>query len=301
MAGHAAVMNRLKAHFTTAGWADENMGGISYLFFLRDLAERVDSDWAGVLADLEAMREILVNRNAMIANVTLEADNWATFQPQLDAFIESLPQKDAATQEWGGTALPAREGFSVPAQVNFVGKAVDLYKAGYEKDGSYITILKHANLDYMWNKIRVMGGAYGGSMVFSHTAGTLSYLSWRDPNLTGTLANYDGAAAYLQKLSLSEAELEKAIIGAIGDVDQYLLPDAKGYSQMQRHLIGITDDMRQETREQLLSTTLADFKAFGEVLQSALADAKVAVVGGPGALEKANDELDDKLQITNVL
>lgn len=301
VAGHITVMNRLKAHFTTADWASEQMGGISNLFFLRELAERVEKDWPSVLADLQEIHSLLINRQSMLANITLESENWTQFQPQLENLMGALPQTDFAAQDWSHQPLAAREGFTVPAQVNFVGKAADMYTAGYEKDGSYIAVLKYANLDYMWNKIRVMGGAYGGAMIFDHTSGIISYLSWRDPNLVGTLKNYDGAADYLQKLSLTEGELEKAIIGAIGDVDQYQLPDAKGYGQMQRTLIGITDEMRQQTRDELLGTTMADFKQFGERLADALQNSKVAVVGGPSALEKANAELDEKIDVTNVL
>ena len=153
----------------------------------------------------------------------------------------------------------------------------------------------------MWNRIRAMGGAYGGSMFFDYPSGTLSFVSWRDPNLVGTLRNYDGAADYLQKIELSDGELEKAIIGAIGEVDQYQLPDAKGFSQMQRYLIGVTDDMRQKTRDQLLGTTVADFKAFGVRLAEALKKSKIAVVGSPDALAKANEDLDEKIDIANLL
>jgi hypothetical protein len=38
------------------------MGGLSYLEFIRGLAKRVESDWAGVMADLEAIRSSLLTR-----------------------------------------------------------------------------------------------------------------------------------------------------------------------------------------------------------------------------------------------
>lgn len=62
-------------------------------------------------------------------------------------------------------------------------------------------------------------------------AGIFSYLSYRDPNLLKTLDIYDGTADFLRELELDEDSLTKAIIGTIGDVDSYQLPDAKGYSR----------------------------------------------------------------------
>ena len=43
-------------------WVSEQMGGLSYLEFIRGLAKRVESDWAGVMADLEAIRSSLLTR-----------------------------------------------------------------------------------------------------------------------------------------------------------------------------------------------------------------------------------------------
>ena len=47
-AGHRFATTRLDAQRSTAGWVKEQMGGISYLFFIRKLAQRVDSEWDSV-------------------------------------------------------------------------------------------------------------------------------------------------------------------------------------------------------------------------------------------------------------
>lgn len=46
-----------------------------------------------------------------------------------------------------------------------------------------------------------------------------------------TLDNYDGTSQFLREIELDKDSLTKAIIGTIGDVDSYQLPDAKGYSR----------------------------------------------------------------------
>lgn len=62
-------------------------------------------------------------------------------------------------------------------------------------------------------------------------AGVFSFLSYRDPNLLKTLDVYDGTSDFLRELEVNDDTLTKAIIGTIGDVDSYQLPDAKGYSR----------------------------------------------------------------------
>ena len=71
---------------------------------------------------------------------------------------------------------------------------------------------------------------------------------------------YDGTADFLRTLELDQDSLTKAIIGTIGDIDSYQLPDAKGYTAFMRHLLGVTDEERQARREQILGTSVRDFR-----------------------------------------
>lgn len=65
----------------------------------------------------------------------------------------------------------------------------------------------------------------------SYFPGVFTFLSYRDPNLLKTLDVYDGTGDFLRGLELDNEALAKAIIGTIGDVDSYQLPDAKGYTR----------------------------------------------------------------------
>jgi Zn-dependent M16 (insulinase) family peptidase len=81
-----------------------------------------------------------------------------------------------------------------------------------------------------------------------------TYLSYRDPNLVKTLDTYDGTPAFLRSLRLEGDALTKAIIGTIGDIDAYQLPDAKGYTALMRHILNVSDEERQQRREEVLAT-----------------------------------------------
>jgi Zn-dependent M16 (insulinase) family peptidase len=39
---------------------------------------------------------------------------------------------------------------------------------------------------FLWEKIRVQGGAYGGSCQFDRRSGGFTFISYRDPNLLAT-------------------------------------------------------------------------------------------------------------------
>ncbi len=299
--GHRVVNTRLRARYNEADWAAEQINGLENLFFVRQLAEEIEKDWPSVLGKLEAVRRLLVNRASMVANVTLDASAWNSFRPQLASLIEALPALKAAPAKWQTAAAAKNEGLTIPAQVNYVGKGANLYKLGYEPDGSVNVINNYLGTTWLWEKVRVQGGAYGGFSQFDPTSGTFTFLSYRDPNILPTLENYDNTVKFLRDLELSDAELTKSIIGTIGELDAYLLPDAKGWTSMVRHLTNYTDDKRQQIRDEVLGTTAQDFKQFARILEQLNAQGEVVVLGSADAIEKANQERQGLLEVKKVM
>lgn len=298
-AGHRFANMRLRAQFGGTGWITEQTNGISYLFALRELATEIDKKWSNVLKKLETMRESLINSKTLLCNVTLDAANWKTFQPHLENFIFAMPVKDVELSNFNFEPAIQREGLAIPAQVNYVAKGANLYDHGYELDGSSEVISGYLRMAYLWEKVRVQGGAYGAFAQFNDATGVFSFLSYRDPNVDDTLASYDKAAEFLKTLDdtrLNENELKKAIIAAIGDLDSYQLPDAKGYTSMMRYITGRDDVMRQKYRDEVLSTNGEDFIAFGEVLDKVAKSDAIVVLGSQSALEGAKV----KLKVTKV-
>ncbi len=299
--GSSVVDTRLRSAFNEADWAEEQMSGLTNLFFLRNLIERIDDEWPALLMKLKDIQRTLLNRNAMICNVTVDADNWATFQPKLTGFLGQISARPMSLARWRPTYDSTAEGLTIPAKVNYVGKGANLYDLGYELHGSHLVVTNFLRTSWLWERIRVQGGAYGGFCSFDSHSGVLNYLSYRDPNLLGTLDNYDNAGRFLREVALDEDAITKSIIGAIGQIDTYRLPDAKGYVSMMRHLLGVTDELRQQRREEILGTTQADFRAFADVLDAVKKQGRVVVLGSEEGIRAANEARNNWLRVQKVL
>jgi Zn-dependent M16 (insulinase) family peptidase len=300
-AGSSYVDRRLRAHFHEADWAEEQMGGVSYLFFLRRLAAQVETDWDAVLSALERIRKTLFDRAAMLCSVTAEAAHWTRLQPLLADFLGVLPHAMAAPAPWQVAGGPLSEGLIIPATVNYVGKGADLYRLGVKPSGANLVIRRYLRTTWLWDKIRVQGGAYGGQCMFDRYSGGFTFVSYRDPNLLGTLDTYDRTANFLRDADINDAELTRNIIGTIGELDTYRLPDAKGFTSMQRYLIGDSDEARQRMREEVLSTTPGDIRSFADALAQLAAQGRVVVLGSEQAIEAANAERQSFLSVSKVM
>lgn len=288
--GSGVVGARLGAHFGEAAWIGEQLHGISNLFFVRQLARTVENDWPRVQAALEQIRQTLVNRNGMVCNVTLDSVGWQSFAPRLDAFLAEFPRVTAQRAVWTPEPLPAFEGLVLPGKVNYVGKAARLDDTVFRYRGSAEVINRFLSRTWLWDQVRVKGGAYGVSGRYNRRTGVFAYTSYRDPNLLNTLSVYDESARFLREVSLDQGELTKAIIGTISDIDAYLLPDAKGRVSLDRYLTREPDAFRQRVRDEVLSTTVADFRAFADALDVVKESGHVVVLGSPAAVEEANRE-----------
>ena len=276
--GHTAVAGRLKAGLSSAGAASEYMGGVEQLLFLRALeASRVE-DLPG---RLEALRARLVCRAGLTLNVTALPEQKSTLSALSEQLVGLLPQGSLASAfVLAPLASPPAEALLLPAQVNYVGRGVSLSGSPAARHGSVAVILKYLRTGYLWDRVRVQGGAYGCVCGLDRMSGAFFLSSYRDPNIAATLKIYEELPRHLQTLSVSKDELEKAVIGAIGELDAYLLPDAKGAAALARRLQNDTEERRARLREEILGTTQDHFRAFGAALEVLNTQGKTCVLGG---------------------
>ena len=137
--------------------------------------------------------------------------------------------------------------------------------------------------------IRVKGGAYGCMSGFRRNGD--SYLvSYRDPNLAKTLEVYRGAAEYLRNYQADEEEMTKYVIGTISDMDVPLTPSGRGSMSMTAYLCGVTQEMLQRERDQVLNASVEEIRALADPIEAVVAQNNLCVIGSESAVEE-NREL----------
>lgn len=311
-AGHSIANSRMKARYRVGGYIDEILNGVSHLETVKDLLKQAENDWPSLLARLERIRSTILDesicRSGMILDITGEKKVLDSIEPSVKEFLNALPGDSkgnkiqdffANEHPWAAEALkrmaeftPIKdEGFVVPTQVSYVGKAGLLYDDGEAIPGSAAVVARFLRTGYLWDRVRVMGGAYGGFCVFSPFSGLISFLSYRDPNLDKTIDAYDAAAeaieAAAEAMENDPEILVTAIIGTIGDMDGALSPDAKGFTAFQRWLINESAEYRQKYRDEVLNTRPSDFRDFAKRLRD-MKSPSVAVVSSRSAFESAS-------------
>ena len=305
--GHSYANTQIKSTYDASGKIEETLGGISYLGSVKRYLDMAENDFPSLLAKLTRIRSTILSgatcRDGALINLTGDKAVLDAVEPRLKPFVGSLPDAPereklqdfyAVEHPWVTRAREAMEsprnvGFVVPTQVSYVGKGGRLYESGEEVTGSASVVARTLRTGYLWDHVRVIGGAYGGFCTFSPSSGIFSFLSYRDPNLETTLDTYDAAAGFLEKYAeeMTDEQLETAIIGAVGDLDGVLSPDQQGWLSMKRYLSRESPEARQKWRAEVMKTTKEDYKAFAKRLTSL--QTTDAVVSSSGAFDKARE------------
>jgi presequence protease len=327
--GHSFAATRLAARHSFLGYVSEQLSGVTSVRQAGVMLQTAEKNWPEIEARLMSIRDKIVNKKNVLINLTAAQTLLDSSRPAISSFLSTLPESSGSTSttiqsEWkqqkSSKLLPMiNEGFSVPSQVNYVLKGGPIFSPGEKVSSSFKVITRYLSNSYLWDNVRVVGGAYGGFAQFSDVSGRLSFASYRDPNLLKTLEVYDNAPKALDPEEIPPESLKDSIIGTIGDMDSPQSPDQKGdshlcclfnlcspifcigYGSFLEYLAGDSPEDRQRVRDQVLSTGIDDVKDYVKRLSDFPKKASVVVFGSQSALEQANKELAEPLKIESAI
>jgi Zn-dependent M16 (insulinase) family peptidase len=282
--GQSIVTERLVSYFSLAGKYSEQ-GFLSYYRFLHLLLKE---DIEKVQEKLEMTAGILFARNSLlIAYCCDEAGRAAVFSEIVSAF-SALKMQMFEKQKYHFAQTAKNEGIITSAQVQYVAAGGNFARHGYSYGGAMRVLENIMRYDYLWNKIRVKGGAYGANARFDYN-GNAVFNSYRDPNLADTLIVFKETPLYIEKFSPDEREMRKYVIGTISGLDKPLSVSLRLERAVEYHLRGVDLNMRQKERDEIIDCAAADIRALAEPVRALLSDDYRCVLGGEEKILAAKD------------
>ncbi|MBR5140553.1 MAG: insulinase family protein [Clostridia bacterium] len=289
--GHRVAKGRAAAMlFTEAAVTEYHSGFEAYLSYKR-LSENFGEEFPALKERLYAFVDKYFTRDRLTVSVAEDCDNTDFLGNVAEIFDKS---------DFNGcvcTISPLekrREGIKIPAKVGFASAVAYAEPDSMADFGVRCVASNLVSYEYLWSEIRVKGGAYGAGMSSLRT-GQSSFYSYRDPSPHKSLERMINAADFLIDSVEGGADIEKYIIGAIGDSSPYLTPRARGSIGTQRYLSLLTDEMRRELREGILTADSEGIRKFAQKLKAAMGSAAYCIVAPEDKLNGAG--LDAVLEI----
>ncbi len=287
--GHTAAGIRASAYnFAESAFKDQ-IGGIGYYKAIRKMGDEF-TDRPGLLGrKLQVLLEMLVTRSNLIMSCTAEKDGWQMLREKAPSFLDEIPKGSAITKRYQVAPYGnLKEGFMTAGQVQFVAQAGNFLDGKNKYNGHLLVLRQILNYEYLWQNIRVTGGAYGCGANFTRT-GEAVMRTFRDPHLKRSLNVYKKLPSYLKKFDADDETMTKYVIGATGAADTPLTASLFDSVSMQAYMNGVTDEMRQKIRNEMLDTTVEDIRALSSYIKNMLKSDSICVIGSEGAIEKDKD------------
>ena len=286
--GHLLTMNRLISYFSKTGEFTEKLA-LSYYYFLADLVNNYDKNYDEIVKKLESVSAKIFTRN----NLTIEViGNEKDSQSVKDLFkslicdMEIGEKNNKNSFEFNNDCY--NEGFLTSGKVNYVSKGGNFKKHGFKYTGAVRVMETILRYDYLWKKVRVLGGAYGAFVQFSPN-GNAVLCSYRDPNLKETLDVFKGIPDYLRNLKISEREMTKYVIGTMAAEEVQFTPSMLGDRAAADYFKGSTAEDRERIRNEIINCTLEDIHKLADLVESVINEPYLCVMGSEHKVKKSEE------------
>ncbi|MCR5686326.1 MAG: insulinase family protein [Lachnospiraceae bacterium] len=286
--GHITSMRRAGSYISSSERFGDLASGYSFYKFICDCS-RMEDDALRIEVDkAAAVLKKLLAKGTLLVDITCNKELLETAKPAVEKLVAALPDGEKPDSVFGRIFETdmKNEAFKSSGEVNYISK-VGHFTDTSAKNMAAITILRVIlSRDYLYNRIRVLGGAYGCGFNFSELKNTGVFYSYRDPQVKNTLEVYDKAADFVAGFDADEREMTKYVIGTMGDLDQPLSPAGKCARSLSGYMSGFDPEGRQQIRNYIIDATPADIRAAAESIRQITQTGAICAVGSESALNE---------------
>ena len=292
--GHSAAATRALAYESAKARYGDLLAGIGQFRLL----ERIVGDYENEKENLKEVLTGLIGEIMQPSNLLVSATcSRESFEQVKNLSRKILPELRPDTEKARVALSPletADEGFMDASRIQYVALAGNYKEAGFSYRGALRIFKTIMSYEYLWQNIRVRGGAYGcGCNIFR--TGEIVFSSYRDPHLGRTLEIYRAVADYLRTFEVDERDMTKFVIGTFSEMDAPLTPVSQGRRSLTAKLTGLTYEQLQKDRDEVLTADQQSIRDLAGLLDAVADTAHICAIGSEEKL-KQEAELFDHLE-----
>lgn len=251
----------------------DDIKGIDYYYFLKDVKNLLVNNPNEFIEHVESVYHKAFN-NDVISHLTCSNDNYLTDLEYVNNFKENLSNPTTFGHIYQFQENILNEAFIAPLDISNVsfGRHINT-----PFDLSVGLLDSYLSNGYLWNNIRIKGGAYGA---FSHSnefSGCIVSTSYDDPNISNTIKTFKEIPNYLKTSDITQDELNKLKITYLATKTYHA--EQLGSKALVTYLSNITYEERKENRKKVIDLTLEDFKKIYSLYDEVFSSNSLCVIG----------------------
>lgn len=285
--GHSAALGRAMSYSSPSAVVREQLSGVDFYLFLRDLLDHFDERLDDLRAKLTELADRIFVADGCMASFTGSDEDF-------DAYWDAAGNLGLGAGDGAGRdalVVPAprdrHEAFVIPSDICFAARACDPRRLGLDVTGAWAVAANALSYDYLWNEIRVKGGAYGCGFRAAGERQTAFY-TYRDPAIDPSIERVARAGEWLGCFEPDEAAFEGFIVSCVSGMDAPVKPYALTKRCNTTYLAGLDPHAREERRAQMLAATPGELRSLGTDVTRIAAESPTCVFGGRDVIAKSN-------------
>lgn len=293
---HVLAANRALSQLNPSAKLNELISGIDQFQFLKEIRADLQSDKAKDVKERIAQTfSRLLNKNRLNILYVGEQDRENLVKEKLQTAFSGLPSAELGEPAVITPGAKQNEAYVTAQDVNYVAIASNAGDV-LNYSGAAKVLATTIRYSYLWNEIRVKGGAYGS--LYNHQRnGQFALSSYRDPNIRKTIEAYKGLPDYVARIDLSDSELLKYIIGTISPMEQPKSAFTKGLTAFNRLKSGVTREELMHLKGAILEVDSKALAGLHKDVASVLDDSTMVVIGNKAQIETENDLFDKMYEL----
>ncbi len=286
--GHSVAVNRALSYGSVSAELSEVTSGVPFFRLVTDLDDRFEDNKEALIDKLQRLAKVIFRKENLMVDFVGTAEGYEKLAEPVTGFAEALYTGPVEKGNYVPVVSRKNEGYMTSGQVQYVCRAGNFRRKGLPYTGALRILKVMMGYEYLWTNVRVKGGAYGCMCGFGKS-GESYFVSYRDPNLGKTIDIYEKAAENIAAFEADERTMTQYIIGAISDLDTPMNPAAVGLFSLSAYMTGLTQDVLQKERDEMLVTTAEDVRALAAYIEAFMSEEFLCVVGNT---EKIKAEAD---------
>ena len=294
--GHTTAALRALSYASPLSKFKDDTDGIGYYEVVKDIEEHFTEKKDELIANLQKLARQIFRIDNMMVSYTSSTEGLDVVKKEIENLVSGEAALNAGTtREEAKCVLHCKkrnEGFKTSSKVQYVARVGNFIDGGAEYDGALQILKVILSYDYLWQNVRVKGGAYGCMSNFNRL-GEGYLISYRDPNLERTMEVYEGVVDYLKNFTVDERDMNKYIIGTMSNIDRPMNPAAKGDRSMNLYMNHVSAEMIRKERADILNAQQEDIRKLAKVLEAMLAAEQICVIGSEEKIEAQKEMFDE--------
>ncbi|QHZ47122.1 insulinase family protein [Bacillus sp. NSP9.1] len=284
-AGHQTAIERALSYHSKMGNFRDLISGITHFQKIEQLERNFQSEEKVLIAALEELVVYIFRPENMLVNFTADDQGYARLEPLVTKLKSSLYTEPKPLQAFDLSPSQRNDGFITSSEVQYTAQSGNFLQKGFAYTGSLRVLKTILAYDYLWQNIRVEGGAYGCMNQFQRNGD--SYLaSYRDPHLNKTYEVFARTPEFIQGFAATETEMTRYILGAIRELDAPVNPYGAGLRSLSLYLTNYTLTDLQKERAEILRTTSNDIVKLASLVEAILDYNSVCTIGSESKLKQ---------------